>query len=471
MTGLKQEALFTIEELINCAGGKAVFLPDRVHPVCSFVIDSRKAEESSLFVPLKGEHTDGHEFLAHAVSGGARALFVAEAIWQIRKNQILFDLKDSEVSIIMVKDPLKAFQDCARVYLNRFSSLCRIGITGSNGKTTTKEITGSILSQKGKTLINQGNLNSEIGLPLSVFRVQPDHHFGVFEMGMNHKGEMDILSDIVKPDAAVITNIGVAHIGILGSKDAIAGEKKRIFTHFNGNQTAYIYEDEPYFSFLSKGVKGRIIPYGLKSTKGFTGYEDRGLDGMTINWEGFRVLFPLFGFHNLLNALGALTLARELGIGNREIIDGLEGVTPLFGRSQVVKGRITIIQDCYNSNPDSVKEALEFLGTVSWKGRRIAVLGSMLELGRESENAHLQILHDKQILHLDRLYLFGPEFEKPWSVYLKGKKDIHSFWTDDFSSLVKELKENVQEGDLLLLKGSRGIELERLVPELRTGKR
>lgn len=472
MTGLKQRELFTIEELTDAVHGEAVFTPDQEHPVCSVVIDSRKAEKLSLFIPLKGENTDGHEFLAHAVSGGARTLFIAEDVWQNRKDQILTDIKNREVSIIVVKNPLKALQDCAKVYLNRFSSLYRIGITGSNGKTTTKEIIGSILMKRGETVINQGNLNSEIGLPLSVFRVQPDHRFGVFEMGMNRKGEMDILSDIVKPDAAVITNIGVAHIGILGSKDAIAREKKKICAHFNGNQTAYFYEDEPYFAFLSKGVNGKIIPYGPRSTKGFTGYEDRGLDGMTINWEGFRVLFPLFGFHNLLNALGALSLARELGIGNREIKSGLESVKPLFGRSQVLKGRITIIQDCYNSNPDSVREVLHFLSTVHWKGRRIAVLGSMLELGAESEKAHMEILHDAQARHLDRLYLFGSEFEKAWSSFLKESsslkenKDIPVYWTGNFSFLVKEIKENVREGDLILLKGSRGVELERLVPEL-----
>jgi len=277
---------------------------------------------------------------------------------------------------------------------------------------------------------------------------------------------MDILSNIVKPDAAIITNIGIAHIGILGSKDAIAREKKKICNHFNGSQIAFFYEDEKYFDFLSEGIHGKIIPYGPKSTKGFKGYEDLGLDGTSINWEGFQVLFPLFGFHNLLNALAALSLAQELGIRSSNIIEGLESVHPIFGRSQVLKGNITIIQDCYNSNPDSVQEVLKFLCSVTWKGRKIAVLGSMLELGEESHNAHMQVTQYAAGLGLDFLYLFGEEYETAYSSLVNGKNDSDVYWTDSFSSLVREIRNYIIKDDLLLLKGSRGIELERLIPEI-----
>jgi UDP-N-acetylmuramoyl-tripeptide--D-alanyl-D-alanine ligase len=456
----------TIDELTQAVNGTIVVHPGIVHPVCSVVIDSRKSEKGSLFVPLKGDNTDGHEFLEDAAARGAQSILVSEEFWKAHEDRVLLAGKNSETTIVCVQDPLKALQDCAKSYIKRFSSLCRIGITGSNGKTTTKEIIGSILMKKDDTVINPGNLNSEIGLPLSVFRVEPHHHYGVFEMGMNHPGEMDALADIINPDAALLTNIGTAHIGILGSKDAIACEKKKICDHFDGNQVVFLYEDEPYFSFLARGVRGSVIPYGPRSTQGFTGYKDRGLDGMTINWEGSRVLFPLFGFHNLLNALGAISLTRELGAGKSEIINGLEGVKPLFGRSQVIKGRITIIQDCYNSNPDSVREVLDFFHTLPWEGRKIAVLGSMLELGEESGNAHMEVLNHTNIRHLDRVYLFGPEFEDPWVRYRDGKKETCLSWTDSFSTLAAEIKKDLREGDLLLLKGSRGVELERLVPVL-----
>ena len=461
-----ERVLFTIQELKDILNREPVYSPDNPHNVYSVVIDSRNAESSSLFIPLKGEHTDGHRFLVDAAIKGARTLIVAEDFRITQKNEILKDLQKREVFIIAVPDPLKALQDLAKQYLERFSSLYRIGITGSNGKTTTKEIIGSILKKDGKTIINEGNLNSEIGLPLSVFRILPHHEFGVFEMGMNHEGEMDILSDIMKPDAAVITNIGTAHIGILGSKDAIAWEKKKICAHFNGNQTAFFYEDEAYYSFLSRGVKGKIIPYGQRSTKGFTGYEDLGLDGMTINWEGFRVHFPLFGFHNLNNALCALSLAQELGISSSDIINGLESAKPLFGRSQVLKNKVTIIQDCYNSNPDSVHEVLAFFPNIVWKGRKIVVLGSMLELGDESEKAHAKAIQYALSLNLDFIYLFGEEFRKAYTQIRDRVKNTHVYWAGTFSKLLHEMKEKVIEGDLILLKGSRGVALERLAPEL-----
>ncbi|MBN2439868.1 MAG: UDP-N-acetylmuramoyl-tripeptide--D-alanyl-D-alanine ligase [Spirochaetales bacterium] len=462
---MKRE-LFTIDELIKAVKGECVYTTGHLYPVHSVVIDSRSAETLSLFIPLKGEHSDGHEFLRNAVENGARTLFVSTAYWQEHKAKVLHDLEDRQVSIVAVADPLGALQECAKTYLEQFPSLYRIGITGSNGKTTTKEILGSLLARGGETIINKGNFNSEIGLPLSVLRVLPMHRFGVFEMGMNHRGEMEVLSNIVQPDAALITTIGSAHIGILGSKDAIAGEKKKICSFFTGKQSLFLYEDEPYFSFLSKGIAGKIIPYGQKSTKGFRGYKDLGLDGIAINWEGSRVRFPLWGIHNLHNALGALAVARELGLSNSDIIEGLSRVKPLFGRSQVYKGAYTVIMDCYNSNPDSVKEVLSFLHTLSWKGRKIVVLGSMLELGDEADAAHTLVVQKALSLSFDGIYLFGEEFKGVYKTLKEKELNAPLYWTDKFESLQKEVKDVVEEGDLILLKGSRGVALERLFPEL-----
>ena len=251
------------------------------------------------------------------------------------------------------------------MHLGRLPSVTRVGVTGSNGKTTTKEIIGGILTRHASTAVNEGNLNSEIGLPMACFGVGPRHRYAVLEMGMNRVGEMDILADIVRPDLALITNIGTAHIGLLGSQDAIAAEKKRIFAHFDGRQTGFLPEGERYGAFLAEGVRGKMVVFGPGSTPGFERSESMGLGGTLIHWEGFRIRFPLFGPHNLANALGALSVARELGVPNAEIRDGLEAVAPLFGRSQVINGPVTVIADCYNANPDSMARSLEFLESLA----------------------------------------------------------------------------------------------------------
>ncbi len=455
--------LFTAGEIAAAVGGELPPGNSADLTVNSVSIDSRKVEKSGLFVPLAGARTNGHEFLKHAAAGGSTVLMIGRSWWSMRGDGLRSQLRQKRVSLVIVDEPLRALQILAAYHMRKFPHVTRIAITGSNGKTTTKEIVGRILSETAVTLINEGNLNSEIGLPLTVFNMTPECRYAVFEMAMNHPGEMDVLADIVRPHAALITNIGTAHIEYLGSVDAIAAEKKKVFKYFSEKEKGFLYEAEPYYKFLSEGIKGEIIPFGQTKTTGYRGSRNLGLDGTSINWEGLQVHFPLFGRHNLINALGAVTLTRYLGADRKAVKKGLEGVEALFARSQVIRGTITVIQDCYNANPDSMKKVLRFFHSLEWNGRKITVLGSMLELGKRSLEAHVEIALFALNPAVDILYFYGKEMYEAAEIVQKRDKLARCYWTDDFNTLLKKITESIRKGDIILLKGSRGTQLERLV--------
>ena len=209
-----------------------------------------------------------------------------------------------------------------------------------------------------------------------------------------------------------------------------------------------------------------MVDFGPGSTPGFEGSESMGLGGTLIHWEGFRIRFPLFGPHNLANALGALSVARELGVPNAEIRDGLEAVAPLFGRSQVINGDVTVIVDCYNANPDSMEHALEFFESLGWKVRRIAVLGGMRELGDQTGPAHMELGKRLRATGLDMVFLVGAEMEQAWKSAQGGASVKRLSWETSLETLDRLLRSLVRRGDIVLLKGSRGLELERLLPGL-----
>jgi UDP-N-acetylmuramoyl-tripeptide--D-alanyl-D-alanine ligase len=456
--------LFSVRDAARAMAGRIVRSPTEEVPIAGVAVDSRRVGRGFLFVALAGERTDGHEFLGEAAAAEAAAFLVSEA--QVERRERLWSgLPASRgPAVIAVPDPLRGLQDLARFHMLGLPSVRRVGITGSSGKTTTKEILGSILTRASPTAVSQGNLNSEIGLPLACFSVTAGHALAVFEMGMNHQGEMEILADIARPDMALLTNIGTAHIGLLGSQEEIAKEKKRIFAHFDGSQAAFLPEDEQFLAFLSEGVRGRVILFGPRSTRGYRGSANQGLGGTLIHWEGFRIRFPLFGPHNLANALGAISVARELGVPNAVIRDGLEAVTPLFGRSQILRGPVTVIVDCYNANPDSMGQALSFVSDVPWKGRKIVVLGGMRELGAGTAQAHRSIGERLRDSSFDLVYLVGAEMEQTWKAVAGSAAAPRTRWFAELEGLGVELAARAAEGDLVLLKGSRGLEMERLLP-------
>ena len=424
----------------------------------SVSIDSRTVREGTLFVALKGTVADGHRFVDAAFKAGAAGALVA---FSALKDPVLglraLAGKWNRV-LVAVEDTLRALQAAAAAYLDRFAKLVKIGITGSAGKTTTKEIAAAMIGREKSVVMNKGNLNSETGLPLSVFEVRSHHEIGIFEAGMNRRGEIAELAKVLRPDLALITNIGSAHIGILGSREAIAEEKKQIFSEFSGGNTALIPDDDEFRDFLADGVRGRTVFYGSSSLPGLGAVKDLGLEGTEIVWEGEHVRFGLPGKFNLSNALAAAALAREIPVSGASIREGLESVKPLFGRGEVLRGRTVLIRDCYNSNPESSREALDFCDGLEWHGRKVYVMGSMLELGNTSDEAHAALGNRLCSCRADMVFLFGEEI-RPATLPLEGRPFFH---TCDRDELSRKLDGYVKNGDLVLLKASRGCELEML---------
>ncbi|HSV56077.1 MAG TPA: Mur ligase family protein, partial [Magnetospirillaceae bacterium] len=297
--------LFDARWLAVAVGGSIDGNPDAA--ASSVEVDSRLCGPGSLFAALPGEREDGHDYLKAALEAGATILLAGKEGWMRRESALASALQRSRVAAVLVPDSLAGLQEAARAWRLRFPSLVRVGITGSSGKTTTKECLGRILATRFRTAVNPGNMNSEIGLPQAMFTLRPEHEVGVFEMGINHPGEMDALVRVWEPSHALITNIGTAHIGILGSRRAIAEEKRKIFSRIAASGAAFAWEDDDFLGFLALGAPSVLRTFGPRTLEGFEGSRDAGLDGWVIRYKGETIAFPLPGSHNLLDAMAAIS--------------------------------------------------------------------------------------------------------------------------------------------------------------------
>ena len=285
--------LFTAVEIAAITGATLVGEPKAL--VGSVIVDSRKAVARSLFVALPGERVDGHSYIDAAIESGASCVLArSERRAEVEAASLaLADRKGT--ALAFVPDSLAALQALARAHRRRFPRLLRIGVTGSSGKSTTKECIAAVLGRSRAIIFNPGNMNSDIGLSLSIFSIVEAHQAGIFEMGMNRSGEMGELASVLEPDIALITNIGTAHIGILGSRDAIAKEKKKIFSRFDGRQAGFVWEGDDYRDFLKSGVPGDMADFGPRSTVGMRILGDRGLEGYDLSWDGIEFRFSAAG--------------------------------------------------------------------------------------------------------------------------------------------------------------------------------
>ncbi len=423
-------------------------------------VDSRTAEAGSLFVALQGENTDGHLYVDDAFGRGAAGALVS------REGSLGVGLAAGKC-LLVVESSDEALTTLGRRAIENQSAMTRVGITGSNGKTTTKELVGGILGLAGTTFLTPGNYNSTIGIPLAVMPLNRSYRYGVFEMAMNRRGEMARLAEMVAPDWALITNIGTAHIGLLGSQRGIAEEKAQVAGRFDGSQTCLIPGADGYADFLAQRVKGRVVYYGKGFTPDLESVDLQGLRGSVVKWRGRSVHLRLPGRHNVHNALGALTLAVEMGIEPGVVVDGLESVRPLFGRGELIDGPVTIFQDCYNANPESVGAALELVSDSGWKGRVILVLGPMKELGEMSVGGHAGVVQAALSFGPAALVLYGEEFADAYGVICRDAEIPDCFWTDSFDELAARVESLVRPGDLVVIKGSRAAALERIGEILR----
>jgi len=456
--------LMGFDELSRSIGAR-LFRFSRKTGFSSVSIDSRTVKQGGLFIALEGSSRDGHDFVKRAFEAGAQGAMVEAS--RLEKYDLVNVAQKMDKQLIVVENTLKGFQDSARVYLEKFPSLLKIGITGSSGKTTTKEITYSILTCEKNTVMNEGNLNSETGLPLSVFQVLDCHEAGVFELGMNRPDEISELAEVLKPNIALVTNIGSAHIEYFGSKGKIVNEKKCIFSFLKDDDIALIPKDDEYAQELSHGVSGKIKFYGEDCLGELEGTRSLGLDGTEIFWAGEKIHFSLPGRHCLQDAMAAIAIAKEAAVSNDAIKRGLESVKPLFGRQEIIKGRTTVVRDCYNANPESMAKSVEFCDSLDWPSRKVYVLADMLELGGQSAAAHAQLGCILAESKAQGIFLFGREIKAACRELEERNRPF--FHTDDIDKLSCALDSFVQAGDLVLLKGSRGCALERLTEMLAGG--
>ena len=451
----------------------AAYLGGALHPECDdrqlieyVAIDSREVEPGSLFVPLPGRYVNGHDYILAALERGASLCIVAEN----RAEQVFAQCtRDQQIRLVIVADPLSALQRLARWYIGRNERLVKIAVTGSNGKTTTKELIASILEQEYSVFKTPGNFNSVIGVPIASFAITDEHRYAVFELAMSERGEMRQLANIVFPDIAVLTNIGTAHIGNIGSQEGIAEEKKLIFSSFSGQQRAFLPENEPYYDYLADGIHGQVIPFGSHHTPGVRDVEDVGLDGSVIYWGNDAIRFPLPGTYNLQNVYAAISVAVELGASPQSITAGVQGVVPPFGRGQILRGQVTVVQDCYNANPESMAAAIAFVHSVNWEGRKILVLGDMLELGCEAFDQHRRIVELVTEARIKHVYYVGKHFSEVLDDDNVSSNTV--FAGDTVQQIAEHIAGYVGTGDLVLLKGSRGIGLEVLAERIQHAPR
>ena len=466
----ERDSLLPLDGVLRAVHGKVLGLAHNTRNFCftSVVTDSRNVAPGALFVPLVGSSQDGHSFIPAAMAAGARAAFVQKDAYE--KNPPYFMgliSRHSDGVFIIVEQNMRALQDLARFYLLRFPGLVRVGVTGSSGKTTTRQLISAVLAQKYSVVSTEGNLNSETGLPLSIFAVRPEHEIGVFEMGMNRRNEMYELSRVLRPCVGVVTNIGSAHIGQLGSRQRIAEEKKHIFDYFDEQSVAVLPHDDDFTPFLLEGVAGKRLYFGA-DTERIRFIADMGLDGTVFSVDGVEVALALPGSHNYRDAQAAVVLGLELGLTARQIKAGIESVRALFGRSQILRGKYTLIQDCYNANPDSMEKAIDMCCSAQSSAKKWLVLGDMLELGDDAHLAHGSILRKAARSSAHKIFCVGAEFMACGQEMADSGHIAFFPESDDeaMRSIAACIETEAGAGDIILVKGSRSMGLERVCAQL-----
>lgn len=455
--------MFTIGEIEAATGGKVIGCQER--EVVKVSTDSRTAAVGDLFVPLKGDRFDGHDFLNELFCRGITVVLAAEQ--RISSLEI-----PPDATVIVVADTLTALGDLAAVYRRRFD-IPVIGITGSNGKTTTKEMLASILAANGEGLKTRGNLNNLIGLPQMVFQLDSSHKWAVLEMGMSEFGEIDRLATIASPDIGIITNAYPAHLESMGSVEGVARAKGELFARLRPGGTAIFNADDPYISRVNT-VDGVIRRgFGLHGAEvtaqdiSLCGNEGQSFQ-LKIGKKSAELKLHAFGMHNIYNALAAAAAADTLGVTLESITAGLADFSPYDKRFNLVDlGAIVLIDDSYNANPASAGAALLTLRELKGVHRSIAVLGDMLELGDESLAAHRD-LGRLAATCVEKLYLYGSMGQTVAEAALEGgMPESEVFLAASHDEIVHDMVKDHLDGDYILVKGSRGMRMDLLSAALR----
>ena len=431
-------------------------------------INSRTIKEGELFVCIKGENFDGHDFFGDAFRKGAAGIILSDT-----KNLSTGMLgKGESPFVIQSQNTLRALQDLASYQRSLFPFRV-IAVTGTNGKSTTKEMIASIIETKYKTLKTQGNLNNHIGLPLTLLKREPEHEVGVLEMGMSAAGEIKRLAEIAKPDIGVITNISAGHLGQLKTIKDVQAAKGELFDSLHKEGTAIVNADDPLVLELAKSLRIKKITYGIKEPADIqaSDIQNKGNHGFTFTAKIFDqaipVKLPQIGYCNIYNALAAIATGHSLGITGKEMNLGLKNYQQIPQRNEQIHYEgMTLINDTYNANPQSMREALKTLKEINTQGKRFFIIGDMLELGPLSEPAHHELGQEIAGSNVDYLVTVGPLASlaaESAKVNVQQQLQIEKFNTHDEAA--NYLLQKVKKGDCLLVKGSRGSKMENVVQE------
>ena len=476
----------TWQEIRTATNGQ-ILRGDPAAVVAGYAQDSRLAEPGDLFFPIIGENRDGHDFLEDVAAKGCRMFLIShpEALERLEKAVREADGNCGALSVILVENTEQALVDLARYTLAKIG--CRIvGVTGSTGKTSTRDMTACVMAARYRTGVTKGNFNTPIGLSLTVLGFEEDTEVGVLEMGMDHFGEIERLVSIAPPDAALITNIGISHMENLGSRDGIFKAKMEITSAMTGSQTLLVSRSSDYLNAQRIGAdygtdRFQLAVTGMDSDCALRieNIEEDGISGIRFDLvqtacapasgdaavrseKRVRCSLPVPGRHNALNAALAAGAGLAFGIPLEEAVKALEGLILTGGRLTVLTaGGLKLIDDTYNASPDSVRAAIDVLAAYR-EGRRYAVLGDMLELGAGEEEEHYNIGVYVKEKGIDGLFTFGPL--SAHTARGAGREDLHF---DEKDALAEALFRTVRPGDVILFKASHGMRADTVLADIR----
>jgi len=429
---------------------------DRDEVASGYSIDSRTLQPGELFFAVKGERFDGHDFVEAALEHGAVGAVIAgtQAARYKQKSRLL-----------AVSEPLEAMQRLGRA-VRRLWNKPLLAVTGSAGKTTTKDSIAKLLETKFRVLKSEGNLNNQFGLPLQLLKLEPEHELAVVELGMNHAGEITALAAIAQPDIGVVTNVAPVHLGFFESVADIARAKYELIQSLSANGTAVLNADDEFVSQFGRDFAGRVLTFGIDHSAAVTAenIKDLGLEGshfdVIANGNRARARLGLIGRHNIYNALAAVTVAMDRGLSLEEAAAALALLTPSDKRGQVLEvAGATVINECYNSNPRALDFVVDALAGMPTKGRRIVVAGEMLELGPATDELHRHAGEHMAERGID--VVVGVRGAAQYIVNSASARGTRAEFVETPEAAGEWLAREIKPGDLVLLKASRGVKLEK----------
>ena len=429
--------------------------------------DSRTITQNCVFVALKGEHFDGNDFALKVAEEGIAAAVIADR-QDLPKHERLF----------VVKDSLKALQELAKYHREQLG-LPIIGITGTNGKTTTKELVSAVLAQKYNIVFTQGNFNNQLGVPLTVLRIKPDAEMAVVEMGASHPGDIDELTNIGEPNYGMITNIGRAHLRDFGGYEGVIKTKNEMYQYIGAhNGLLFVNKDNELLMNLANNINK--VTYGTGDDADVKGKMLSANPYLSVEWNGHKISTQLVGNYNFENVMAAICIGKYFKVDDNDIIEALSSYHPTNNRSQVIEtGKNRVVMDAYNANPTSMSHALKNFRNIC-KGDNLLILGDMRELGEESQQEHQNILNLVKELGFKKVYLVGSEFTKSMLSALtklentkySDKSMLSALTLEEYLvfSNVEELAQHMQQhpvsGFDILVKGSNSVHLNKIIDSL-----